>query len=238
MTKMGNNQKWYYDEKQAGVDYLDPEIAREYDKEHQKFRNFEDETEAIVQTLGITPDDTVLDFGCGTGGIALNLTKNCKKVIGVDISREMLDILEEKAKNEEITNIETHCAGFLTYNHGKSHKVDKIVSMVALHHLPDFWKSVALLKMAEILKTGGKLYLFDVVFTFNSQDYQKALGKMIQEMRDTAGDSMADEIEVHIRDEFSTYDWIMEGLLVKAGFSIDSVEVKADNLRGYVCSKL
>lgn len=235
---MKNNPEWYYNEIPAGIDYLNPEIAREYNKEHQKFRNFEDETEAIVQMLGITPEDTVLDFGCGTGGIALNLAKYCKKVIGVDISREMLDILEEKAKKQEITNIETHCAGFLTYNHDRSVKVDKIVSMVALHHLPDFWKSVALSNLAEILKTGGKLYLFDVVFTFNIQDHQKAIGQMIQEMRATAGDSMADEMEVHIRDEFSTYDWIMEGLLVKAGFSIDSVEVKADNLRGYICSKV
>ncbi len=235
---MGNNPKWYYDEKQAGVDYLDPKIAREYDKEHQKFRNFEGETTAIIQTLGITPDDTVLDLGCGTGGIALNLAKYCRKVIGVDISREMLDILKEKAKAQNITNIETHCAGFLTYNHNRSVKVDKIVSMVALHHLPDFWKSVALLKMAEILKEGGKLYLFDVVFTFNVPDHQNALGKMIKDMKNAAGDAMASETEIHIRDEFSTYDWIMEGLLVKAGFSIDSVEVNTDNFRGYVCSKL
>ncbi|EKQ53674.1 MAG: hypothetical protein B655_1164 [Methanobacterium sp. Maddingley MBC34] len=234
---MVNNPEWYYNETPAGIDYLDPEIAREYDTEHQKFRNFEEESKAIIQTLGITPEDTVLDFGCGTGGIALNLAKYCRKVIGVDISREMLDILEEKAKEQNITNFETHCAGFLTYNHDKSQKVDKIVSMVALHHLPDFWKSVALLKMAEILKTGGKLYLFDVVFTFNIQDHQKALGKMIKEMRDAVGDNMAYETEIHIRDEFSTYDWIMEGLLVKAGFSIDSVEVNADNFRGYICSK-
>lgn len=235
---MVKNPEWYYDEKQVGVDYLDPEITREYDKEHQKFRNFKEEGKAIIQTLGITSDDIVLDFGCGTGGIALNLTKYCGKVIGVDISKEMLDILEEKAKKQNIKNIETHCAGFLTYNHGNAEKVDKIISMLALHHLPDFWKSVALIKMAEILKTGGKLYLFDVVFTFNSQDHQKAIENMLKEMKDTAGDSMANETEVHIRDEFSTYDWIMEGLLVKAGFSIDSVEVKADNLRGYVCSKI
>ncbi len=233
---MKNNPEWYYNENPVGVDYLDPEIAREYNEEHQKFRNFEDETESIVQMLGIRPEDTVLDFGCGTGGIALNMAKYCKKVIGVDISREMLDILEDKAKEENINNIETHCAGFLTYNHDQSVKVDKIVSMVALHHLPDFWKSVALLNMTKILKTGGKLYLFDVVFTFNIQDHQKAIGEMINQMQDAAGDSMAEELKVHIGDEFSTYDWIMEGLLVKAGFSIDSVEVKADNLRGYICS--
>ena len=119
-AKMKNNPEWYYNENPVGVDYLDPEIAREYNKEHQKFRNFEDETEDLVQMLRITPEDTVLDFGCGTGGIALNLTKYCKRVIGVDISSEMLDILKEKAKKQEITNIETHCAGFLTYNHDQS----------------------------------------------------------------------------------------------------------------------
>jgi len=30
--------------------------------------------------LGITPEDTVPDFGCGTGGIALNIEKYCKKL--------------------------------------------------------------------------------------------------------------------------------------------------------------
>ncbi|BDZ67660.1 class I SAM-dependent methyltransferase [Methanobacterium ferruginis] len=143
---MTNNPNWYYEEKQPGVDYLDPEIAQTYDDEHQKFRNFPEEAKKIVQVLGIKPDDTVIDFGCGTGGIALNLAKYCNKVICVDISREMLDVLENKAKKQNINNIETYHAGFLTYNHKGQDKVDKIVSMAALHHLPDFWKSVALLK--------------------------------------------------------------------------------------------
>lgn len=235
---MKNNPEWYYVEKQSGVDYLDPEIAIKYDNEHEKFRNFEDETIQIVQMLGVTPNDTVLDFGCGTGGIALNLAKYSRKVIGVDISRQMLDILANKAKEKNINNIETHCAGFLTYNHQGHEKVDKIISMVSLHHLPDFWKSVALLKMAEILKKDGNLYIFDVIFTFNPQKHQKSIQEMIKIMRDSAGDSMARETEIHIQDEFSTYDWIMEGLLEKSGFSIDYKHVEADNFVGYHCSKL
>jgi putative AdoMet-dependent methyltransferase len=234
---MKTNPNWYYEEKQSGVDYLDPKIAREYDDEHGKFRDFEGETKQIVRSLGITGNDTILDFGCGTGGIALNLAKYSKKVIGVDISREMLDILEEKAKNQNINNIETHCAGFLSYDPETSDKVDKIVSIVALHHLPDFWKSVALLKMAEILKKGGKLYLFDVIFTFDVQNHQKAIFQTIKTMRDAAGDSMAHETEIHIRDEYSTYDWIMEGLLEKAGFSVDYKHAEAENFVGYDCSK-
>jgi len=231
------NPEWYYTEKQSGVDYLDPETASEYDDQHQ-FRNFEEETKVIIRRLNVKPGDTILEFGCGTGGIMLNLAKYCQKVIGVDVSKEMLGILNEKAEKQNIKNIETHHAGFLTYNHDPSSKVDKIISVLALHHLPDFWKSVALLKMAEILKPQGKLYLFDVVFTFNVQDHQKVIDGMIKNMQDLAGDSMARETSTHIRDEFSTYDWIMEGLLVKSGFSIDSVEVEGENLISYVCSKL
>ena len=234
---MKNNPKWYYEEKQSGVDYLDPKIAQEYDKEHLKFRNFKEEAKHIVQALEITKHDTVLDIGCGTGGIALNLVKYCNKVICVDISREMLDVLEIKAKKQNINNIETNSAGFLTYKHEGHDKVDKIVSKFALHHLPDFWKSIALVKMAAILKNGGKLYLFDVIFTFDAQDHHNSLEEMINGMRKVSGDSMARETEVHIRDEFSTYDWIMEGLLERSGFSIDYKHVEADNLVGYVCSK-
>ncbi|BDZ70467.1 class I SAM-dependent methyltransferase [Methanobacterium petrolearium] len=235
---MKTNPNWYYEEKTPGVDYLNPKIAQKYDAEHQKFRNFKEESEHIVQVMEITPEDTVMDFGCGTGGVALNLAKYCDKVICVDISREMLDVLENKAKKLNINNIETYSAGFLTYNHNWQDKVNKIVSMVALHHLPDFWKSVALLKMAEILKPGEKLYLFDIIFTFNIQDHQKSIEKMIKDMQDVAGDSMAHETEIHIKDEFSTYDWIMEGLLEKTGFLIDSKKIKSSNFVEYICSKL
>ena len=96
---MKTNPPWYFTEKQIGVDYLDSEIAEDYDNQHQSFRDFEAEAEDMVEKLKITKEDVVLDFGCGTGAIALNLAKYCKKVICVDISSEMLDILKTKAKN-------------------------------------------------------------------------------------------------------------------------------------------
>lgn len=99
------------------MDYLNPEVASNYDNQHEKFRNFEKEAMDVRVKLNITSEDTVLDFGCGTGGIALKLARYSKKVIGVDISQPMLDVLEKNAKNDGIENIETHCAGFLTYQH-------------------------------------------------------------------------------------------------------------------------
>lgn len=148
----------------------------------------------------------------------------------------MLNVLKAKAGKQNITNIETHCAGFLTYHH-EGKEVDKIVSKFALHHLPDFWKSIALLKMADILKTGGNLYLSDVVFNFDPLDHESSINNMIDDMHQATSESMVQETIIHIKDEFSTYDWIMDGLLEKAGFSIDSKIIEANNFLTYICSK-
>jgi len=114
--------------------------------------------------------------------------------------------------------------------------VDKIVSKFALHHLPDFWKSIALLNMADILKTGGNLYLSDLVFTFEPSDHESSINEMIEDMKDLASDSMVDETITHIKDEYSTYDWIMDGLLEKTGFLIESKIIEG-NFITYICSK-
>lgn len=156
----------------------------------------------------------------------------------MDISSQMLNILKKKAEKKKINNIKTHCAGFLTYQPEEEVEIDKIVSIAALHHLPDFWKSIALLRMAQILKPLGRLYLHDVIFTFNVLDYEQAIERLIKNMKAAAGDSMVEETIIHVREEFSTYDWIMEGLLERSGFSIDSQLKVDENFITYICTKL
>lgn len=52
----------------------------------------------------IKPDDTVLDFGCGTGTITLRIARNANKVCGVDISGGMLRRAQLNLKNQNIDN--------------------------------------------------------------------------------------------------------------------------------------
>ncbi len=93
-----------------------------------------------------------------------------------------------------------------------------MVSKFALHHLPDFWKSLALLNMSHCLKKGGKLYFSDLVFTIPPAEYEVSINQMIEHMKKTASKSLVQETIIHIKEEFSTYDWIMEGLFKKTGF--------------------
>ena len=47
------------------------------------------------------------------------------------------------------------------------------------------------------------------------------------------------ELEVHIREEFSTFSWLLEPMLEKAGFAIQSVEhAPARVYSAYTCLKV
>lgn len=220
-----NNQKaapsWQFDEGvKVGVDYGDASVAAEYDEQHARFRDFEKDASLVMQQLGLRPEHTVIDLGCGTGAFTIPVARFCRKVYAVDISQAMLDRCAAKARAGGLGNIETHCAGFLSYEH-KGAPVDAIITVVALHHLPDFWKAVAFKRLYDMLKPGGKLYLFDVVFSFPVENYQNEFDSWVNTMRESAGQAMAEETVVHIRDEYSTFDWVIEGMIERAGFKIE-----------------
>jgi hypothetical protein len=47
---------------------------------------------------------------------------------------------------------------------------------------------------------------------------------------------LAQEALIHVRDEFSTYDWIMEGIIKRSGFRIDTAEYGDGFQTTYVCT--
>jgi len=111
-----------------------------------------------------------------------------------------------------------------------------VVSSAALHHLPDMWKWIGLLNVSKMLKPGGKFYLFDVVFPM-MEDYTGCFNGWVDAFAGQVGREFAAEVETHIRDEFSTFDWVMEGLLRRAGFRIDNAEYNDQLGATYICTK-
>jgi ubiquinone/menaquinone biosynthesis C-methylase UbiE len=233
---MSQYPQWYYDEfKQIGVDYTDLEEVQAYDLRMQKSRDTEYEANRIRELLKIKGTDLILEVGTGTGELALRFSAYCRKVVAIDISKTMISFAKMKAESQKKTNIHFCNAGFLTYEN-YDEPFDVIVTQLALHHLPDYWKMIALKRIYGMLKEGGKFYLRDVVFPSLVQDYDNYFNKIITDLKISAGDEIAEETEIHIREEFSTLDWIMEGLLKSAGFCIESVECDGF-MAGYLCKK-
>ena len=195
---------------------------------------------ALLQAAGaLGPESTVVELGTGTGQFAVAAAQVCRRVVAVDVSPVMLARLREKLDRGEASNVETVDAGFLTYEHTGA-AADVVYSRFALHHLPDFWQAIALRRMAEMLRPGGVLRLSDVVYSFEPADAERCIEAWITDLMTTdveAGWTRA-EIAEHVRDENSTFTWLLEPMIARAGFEIVDAGYSASRmLARYLCRK-
>jgi len=226
---------WQYDEMiQTGIDYTDIKEIDIYDSQMQKLRDIKKENEDILNYIKITKNHNIIEFGTGTGEFTIDAAQYCSKVITVDISAPMLEFTKKKANMRNISNIEFCNAGFLTYQH-IGDAVDAIISQLALHHLPDFWKSIALNRIYRMLKNNGKFYLKDVVYSCGFDNYIEFIDRWNERVRQALGSSYC--VNITIREEYPTLDWIMEGLLQKAGFHIEEILHCEEFIIAYKCEK-
>ena len=72
-------------------------------------RQREEDCQMLLGALNVKPGQVVCDIGCGNGFYTLQLAKlvgPTGRVLAVDIQPEMLHLLDERAKEAGITNIE------------------------------------------------------------------------------------------------------------------------------------
>lgn len=234
---MNKQPAWFYDElQQVGVDFEDMTQVATYDRNQTS--NTPEACQVLIKQLGIAVGQTVIELGTGTGNFAIQSALVGAKVYAVDVSQAMLTYAQQKANTAGIDSIEFHHAGFLTYEH-QGNLADFIVTKFALHHLSDFWKMVALLRCASMLKVGGILCLWDVVFSFDAEEYSDRINAWIERVAKPVGEGFtATDFEIHVREEYSTFSWIIEGMLTRAGFQIESADYPTPEYAQYICRKL
>lgn len=229
---------WQFDELEHIVsDFSSPAEVELYDENMRQLRDIDGENAVVLASLDIGPASTILEIGAGTGEFAIAAARKCAKVYAVDASEAMVSYARDKAAARGVTNIEFACGGFLTYEH-RAKPVDAVVTQLALHHLPDFWKAIALRRIWGMLRESGSLYLRDVVFSFDPDSAQAAIEGWMKESVAKAGDELGWRIARHVRDEDSTFDWIMEGLLRSTGFAVTSKQPAGGVFVTYLCRKL
>jgi ubiquinone/menaquinone biosynthesis C-methylase UbiE len=202
----------------AGPEHLDPAYVAGYDRKAQV-----DPTDDVdeLRAHGIGRDSTVVDLGAGTGTFAVAAAPVFGRVVAVDVSPAMVDALRAKVAETGLTNVEWILGGFLSYEHDGP-AVDAVYTRNALHHLPDFWKAVALGRIAGVLRPGGVLRLRDLVFAFDLPEARTRVAEWIDAVaaERTEDGWTRDELETHVRDEYSTFTWLLEPMLERAGFEI------------------
>ena len=190
-----------------------------------------------LRAHGLTGDSTLVDLGAGTGRFALAAARLCRRVVAVDVSPAMLTHLREQAAQAGADNLECVRAGFLSYEHSGP-PADAVYTRHALHQLPDFFKALALQRIADLLRPGGILLLRDLVYDFHPAQAPEVMGRWFANAAaDPATGYTSQDYADHVRTEFSTFRWLLEPMLDAAGFDIADVEFAAGLFGAYTCVK-
>ena len=106
-------------------------------KSFNKISNFEDSWDHnkhyqkyLLDFLPKRPE-LALDIGCGTGEFSLQLSKYSQKVIGIDVSPQMIAQAHQRFPAKNISYLEKDAESFLRKS---ENKFDVIASIATLHH--------------------------------------------------------------------------------------------------------
>src|ERR1700722_6270652 len=209
---------WYYNERrQVGLDSAVASIYDRHDDNDLRAR-------AALAMLGVQKGWRVADIGCGNGVLATEAALMGAEVDAIDISPAMLALAKVYARDRK-ARVRTHPAGLLSFAY-QPNSYDLIVSEFTLPHLPDFWKAVALSRIFAALKPGANFYLRDIVFVCLPDGVERD----VDEWADFSiknHDFDRGSVVTHMRDEYSTFGWVIERMLADAGFVLTSVDYHA-----------
>ena len=230
------NKPWMIDElAHAGPEHLDARIVAGFDRK----QGYPDPAEdlAVLREHGIGLASTIVDLGAGTGQFSLAAAPYAARVVAVDISPAMLAVLRERAAQAGLSNIDCVQAGFLTYER-TGPPADAVFTRNALHQLPDFWKALALDRIARMLRTGGVLRLHDLIFDCRPAEVDAVVdGWLAHAAQDPALGYTREDFAEHLRAEFSTFRWLLEPMLAAAGFSTVTTDFEGSVYGAYTCVK-
>jgi ubiquinone/menaquinone biosynthesis C-methylase UbiE len=193
----------------------------------------------IIRRSCVTRNNRVLDIAAGSGFLAIEFAKLAEKVIGADITRNMLLQAREKQKDSGLENI-----GFILSDVESLPFAIESFNIVscrfAFHHFPDPMK--ALREMKRVCKNQGKIVLVDGVSSENSQ--KSLFHNRIERLRDPSHvriyklseiEQMFNGIDAAIK-EISHWDMLMdfEDWMKRAGTREKEKTIIEESMKGSI----
>ena len=140
------------------TDFFD-KAAVVWDKDPGRMQMAKTIADAMINSLHPEGTELVMDYGTGTGNIALRIAPYVKRIIAVDSAKGMLVVLKEKLRTGGITTIEPR-EWSIGQNTADLPEFNLIVSSMTLHHVRN--TAAAARTFHELLLPGGRIVIADL----------------------------------------------------------------------------
>ena len=140
----------------------------------------------------IEPGERVLDVGCGTGKLAMEVARRVGttgRVIGIDPGEHQIARARSKAAQRGLS-IEFQI-GVIEHLDFPDQTFDVVLSTIMLHHLSDLLQRQGLAEIGRVLKPGGRLVI---------ADFKRPEEQPTQPVRFGAGGSRVQDMVVLVKD--------------------------------------
>jgi SAM-dependent methyltransferase len=112
---------------------------------------------ALEQVLDLKGGETVLDFGCGSGRFSYWIAPRVKRVVGLEVTPEMIALAEKHRSAENVEFVVYDGVHFPTF----PCLFDLILSVGVLQVSRGEGLKETVLRLARCLKEGGRFYLIE-----------------------------------------------------------------------------
>ena len=124
-----------------------------------KVKGHYDSVNTIIEMSEVSKNDAVLDIACGTGIVSCEFAKHAKHVIGLDITKKMLEQAVKTQDANNLTNIKFDLGNVegLPY---QDNSFEIVFTRYSFHHFLDTSKVFE--EMFRVCKPNGKIIVVDV----------------------------------------------------------------------------
>ena len=137
-----------------------------------------------IERLGLRPGEHVLDVCCGSGASALVAAEKVGpkgSVLGIDLSQNMLELAQAKARSRGLRNVEFHSGDMLDLGLPASH-FDAVVCVFGIFFVTDM--TAAVRSLWNVVRPGGKL----AVTTWGPHFFEPATSAFWNAIREVRAD--------------------------------------------------